>query len=59
MSEDLSESLYMAKEMLAIYEKQYKEADADKDAILVKVVYYVREIKDLESRLKTNQNQFQ
>ena len=57
MSEE--ESLYMAKEMLAIYEKQYKEPGADKNAILVKVIYYLREIKELEERLKLTRNQFQ
>ena len=57
MSEE--ESLYMAKEMLAIYEKQYKEPGADKNAILVKVMYDLREIKELEERLKLTRNQFQ
>jgi hypothetical protein len=52
MSEDLAESLYLAREMLAIYEKQYKQPDADKAAILAKVISCLREIKELEEKLK-------
>jgi hypothetical protein len=51
----MSEDLHLAKEMLAIYEKQFKQPDSDKAEILKKVLSLLRQIKELE----TSQNQFQ